>query len=100
MGQRIRAFGSYGEPHEDNRCLIFKEERRGDIFEYHNLPPVVAEKVRIFSRITEDELVVERVTKQCRHCKRTNFELRRPQKNQVVYDKQEVDRVNETLRCR
>ena len=102
MGQRIRTFGNRGEPHEDNRCLIYTEQFRRDIFEYHNLSPTEVEKVIIFSRVIGDKRIRVRISVTCKVCKRTDFEALKSQMQSSVtfYDEQEVKRINQTLRSR
>ena len=100
-GKRFRLFGVSTEIIPQNRCLVFKERNRGDVFEYHNQSKNEMDRILIFSRIIEDKKIRDRLSIYCSTCRKKDFSEEKPvPRTETVRDEEAIRRVNEHIRGR
>lgn len=100
MEDLVRLFGISTKRLKGNYCLSYQTKKSG-VFQYHNFTNVEAARVDIFSRIIDDILFKKVRAQHCHTCRHTDLNSVQPEKkHHNLYDKEEVDRVNFTLRSR
>lgn len=52
-----------------NKCITYTNEKRGDIFVYHNLDIPGKSAIENFSRFVDDEITKQIYTSSCSYCK-------------------------------